>query len=149
MTATGKALRWEDLAKGLTISLPFSVDESKMRAFAELSGDNSRIHRDADFARRNGFRDRVAYGALQVAQLSYLVGMHLPGDLGLAANWQIDFRTPLYIGETARIDAEIVHLSEAMRIVKLKFAVMVGERVVATGTAQSKLLEDASVREQA
>jgi acyl dehydratase len=142
MTATGRVLRWEDLARGLAVSVPFTVDETMLRAFIDLSGDNSRIHRDAAFARHNGFADRVVHGALQVAQLSYLVGMHLPGDLGLATSWQIDFRTPLYVGDNARMDAEVSHLSEATRIVKIKFSVMVGERLVATGTAQSRLLDD-------
>lgn len=142
MNEGGKPLRWQDLRKGLRVSVPFCIDESKMRTFVALSGDNSRIHRDAAFARRNGFQDRVVYGALQVAELSYLVGMHLPGDLGLATGWQINFHKPLYIGDQAVMDAELVHLSEATRTVTLKFSVKVGDRLVATGTAQSMLLHE-------
>ncbi|MCC6532442.1 MAG: hypothetical protein IT531_07835 [Burkholderiales bacterium] len=139
---TGRALGWKDLAVGMKVQASFSVEARDMREFALASGDNSRIHRDAQFAQRNGFADRVVYGALQVAQLSYVVGMLLPGDLGLAAAWQISFRSPLYIGEQAELNAEVTHLSEATRIVSLKFSILVGERTIATGSAQSKLLDD-------
>ena len=38
-----------------------------MEEFARFSGDRSRIHHDAEFGRRNGFRGPVVYGAIIVA----------------------------------------------------------------------------------
>lgn len=130
-----------DLRRGAVIRLPFSVSAEDMEAFAKLSGDRSRIHHDSDYARRNGFDGPVVYGALTVAQLSYLVGMHLPGDFGLATSWTVHFGKPLYVDEQAVISAEIVHLSEATRLASLKFTVHAGKRLIASGTASSKLLE--------
>jgi acyl dehydratase len=144
----GRKLAWGDLSVGMLVDAPFSVDERRMREFAELSGDNSRIHRDCEFARNNGFEDRVVYGALQAAQLSYVIGMLVPGDLGLATGWQFNFRSPLYIGDQAVFQAEVTHLSEATRIITLKFKVSVGSRIVATGSAQSKLLQDDGARSE-
>lgn len=84
----------------------------------------------------------MVYGALTVARLSHLVGMHLPGDLGLATSWRIDFNKPLYIDEEATFNGELTHVSQSTHTVSLKFRVYAGEKLIASGTAGSKLLEE-------
>ena len=130
-----------DLSAGLTVAVPFVVDAAAMAAFAALSGDTSRVHHDAGFARANGFAGPVVYGALTVAQLSHVVGMHLPGDLGLATSWTVHFNGALYVDEAAELRAEVVHVSEATRTATLRFRVVAGERLIASGMATSKMLE--------
>jgi acyl dehydratase len=127
---------------GLTISVPFRIGQRDMDAFRLLSGDSSRIHIDAAFARSHGFLGPVVYGALTVARLSHLVGMHLPGDLGLATSWRIDFNQPLYVDEDAVVEAELTHVSHSTHTVTIKFRVIAGDKLVASGTAGSKLLDE-------
>jgi acyl dehydratase len=126
----------------MTVSVPFRIGQAEMDAFRRLSGDSSRIHIDAEFARSRGFDGPVVYGALTVARLSNMVGMHLPGDLGLATSWRIDFNKPLYIDEEAIFEAELTHVSQSTHTVSLKFRVRVGEKLVASGSAGSKLLDE-------
>jgi enoyl-CoA hydratase len=68
--------------------------------------------------------------------------MHLPGDLGLATSWKIDFNRPLYVDDKAVMKAELTHVSHSTHTVKLKFSVAVGDRLIASGTAGSKLLDE-------
>lgn len=143
-------MSWDDFQLGMSVTFPFKVTAKEMEAFATLSGDYSRIHRDVDFAVKNGFSSTVVYGALTVAKLSKLVGMYLPGDLGLATEWKINFCNPLYVGDNAMFTGTVVHLSEATRIIKLKFSVYAEDKFltknsdsrkhVASGFAFSKLL---------
>jgi 3-hydroxybutyryl-CoA dehydratase len=142
LTPRPRVLGFGELSEGMSVAVPFTVSQADMEAFLALSGDASRIHLDADFARSCGFAGPVVYGALIVARLSNLVGMHIPGDLGLATSWKIDFHRPLYVNDNAVMHAEITHVSPATHTVKLKFHVMVGERLIATGTAGSKLLDE-------
>ena len=142
MTQGAEVLRWEELKLGLSVDFPFSVSQQDMDTFAELSGDRSRIHHDVAFASKNGFSGPVVYGALIVARLSALVGMRLPGDLGLATEWRINFNNPLYVDDQAVMHGEITHVSESTHMVKLQFSVVAGDRVIATGTARSKLLSE-------
>lgn len=144
MSEKARVRTWNDLTAGEEISVPFKVTAADMETFADLSADRSRIHMDSEFARSRGFKDVVVYGALTVAKLSYVVGMHLPGDLGLATNWKIDFNQPLYVDEVARFNATLTHLSEATHTVRIKFRVMADERLIASGTAGSMLLDDSS-----
>jgi acyl dehydratase len=140
LSAVPRLLVWDDLRVGLKVAIPFRISQTDMDDFARLSGDNSRIHHDRQFARDNGFDGPVVYGALTVARLSNLVGMHLPGDLGLATGWKIDFNRPLYVDQDASMEAEITHVSPATRTVMLRFKVLSGDRLIASGTAGSKLL---------
>lgn len=141
MTACPAVYNWQDLSAGMVVSLPLKISADDMDVFSTLSGDRSRIHHDAPFARKNGFDQPVVYGALIIAHLSELVGMHLPGDLGLATGWTIDFHNPLYVDEAAEFQAELVHVSEGTRTVKIRFKVFAGEKLVAAGSAGSKILE--------
>jgi acyl dehydratase len=125
----------------MVVSVPFRISQADMDTFRDLSGDSSRIHLDSAFARSRGFSGPVVYGALIVARLSNLVGMQLPGDLGLATSWMIDFHQPLYVGEDAAMEAELTHVSQATHTVKIKFRVVVGQKLVANGVAGSKLLD--------
>ena len=141
MTApVGVPRKWEDLALGQRAEVALCVGEDDMRAFAELSGDRSTIHIDEAFARGVGFAGRVVYGGLIVGALSQLVGMRLPGPIGLATGWKIDFHSPLYIGEQAIMAAELTALSESTRLAKLKYTVVAGKRLVAKGTAEAKIM---------
>lgn len=134
--------QWHDLHAGLVVQFDFTVSAADMKAFLALSGDSSRIHINDEFARKNGFAGPVVYGAIVVAKLSCLVGVHLPGDLGLATEWRINFNNPLYVDDHATMRGEITHVSEATRTVKLRFSVVSGTRTIASGTAGSKLLTE-------
>lgn len=142
MTEKPQILRWSDLKEGLTVSVPFRIGQADMDTFRLLSGDSSRIHMDAAFARSRGFSGPVVYGALTVARLSHLVGMRLPGDLGLATSWRIDFNQPLYVDEDAMFEARLTHVSHSTHTVTIKFRVVAGSKLVASGTAGSKLLDE-------
>ncbi len=142
MNSLPKVFQWHELRLGSKVSVPFSIKQADMEIFRQLSGDCSRIHWDSLFAEGNGFKRPVVYGALIVAKLSYLVGMHLPGDLGLATSWKIDFNKPLYVFDDAIFEAELTHISESTHTIKLRFRVTVDGELIASGSAGSKLLED-------
>ena len=142
MNELPKIIYWDALKTGMTVDVPFSISADDMEIFRTLSGDCSRIHHDQTFAKKNGFSAPVVYGALTVARLSQLVGMHLPGDLGLASSWKINFNNPLYVDEQAIIHAELTHISPATHTVKIKFHVTSGDKLIASGTAGSKILDE-------
>lgn len=137
----GRVRQWDELRKGQKESFTFFVSPEEMKKFAELSGDTSRIHFDAEFAQKNGFEEPVVFGALIVSKLSYFVGMQLPGDLGLATDWQLDFRRPLYVNREALFTGEIVHLSPATNTIRIDFCVEEGNDLIASGVAGSRLLQ--------
>lgn len=122
-----------------TTELDFVVSAAEQLAFATLSGDFNPLHLDADFARARGLDGPVVYGAMMLAKVSNIVGMRLPGSKGIWSAVKMEFRAPLYVGEHARMRAEVSHYSEATHSLSLKINVMCGTRVIATGSALSTL----------
>jgi acyl dehydratase len=119
----------------------FVVTTEDMTWFAGFSGDRSYIHTERAFCERHGFQEPVVYGALMLAHLSHVLGMKIPGLTGVSSGWDISFHNPLYVGEEATIEAEVVHISESTRSVKIKFRISKGDTLVAQGKTQSVLLE--------
>ncbi len=124
---------------GQSVAHGFTIDAAAMRAFQALSGDMSAVHCDADFARARGFQDVIVYGGLMLAQLSRVLGMHVPGTSSMSVRWTIDYRGPLYVGEAATLTLQIVGVSPGTGLVDSRFTIATAARRVATGTAQSLL----------
>lgn len=124
-------------AEGQTARLPFRVSDADMAAFAALSGDYNPLHTDDSFARARGMQGRVVYGGLLLAQVSRLLGMELPGRDGVWAGVRMDFRAPLYVGEEAVLEGVVDRVSEAVALLRLKIAIRAGDRLIATGSAES------------
>ncbi|MBI2236375.1 MAG: (R)-hydratase [Magnetospirillum sp.] len=134
-----KVVALDDIVEGTTARLPFRVSAEDMDAFARLSGDFNPLHTDDAFARASGFAGRVVYGGLLVAQVSRLLGMELPGRDGVWIGLKMDFRAPLFIDEAADLEAIVDRVSEAVALVRLKLSIRAGERLIATGSAESTL----------
>jgi len=115
----------------------FVVDDATMRWFREVSGDASRIHCDAAYAKSLGYDDVIVYGGIVLMHLSNLLGTRIPGMNGTSIAWSINYHRPLYVGEASEILLEVVYVSPATRIVEGRFRIMAGEKSVATGTTQS------------
>jgi len=115
-----RTLSLQDLTEGRTVVVELSVDDAQMQKFAELSGDFNPLHTDDAFARSKGFQGRVVYGALLVAKISELIGMRLPGKNSVWTGLSVEFLLPLYVDESAQLEAVVTRASVAARLVELK-----------------------------
>jgi len=108
-----------------------------MKWFREVAEDTSRIHCDAAYAKSRGFDGVVVYGGIMLAHLSHLLGVRIPGANGASVAWSIKYHRPLYVDEPAEIVLEVTFVSPGTGIVESRFSITAGEKIVATGTAQS------------
>ena len=108
-----------------------SFTYAEMDRFAELSGDRSAIHTDAETARRFGFPDRLQYGFLLASLLSRIVGTNF--EHAVCAAVSIDFVKPALVGEHIDVRAEVTQVQEALRSVVLKITMLGADGVVARG----------------
>lgn len=113
----------------------FCISQAEMTTFRALSGDENPLHYDDAFARERGFRAPVVYGGLIIAKVSQILGNKLPGPNGIWSNLKIDFRQPLYVGESAEIEARPGHVSEATGSITIKIRVLSDDRLIATASA--------------
>ncbi len=129
-----------DLHEGMEVTVDFTISASDMDAFAAVSGDTNPLHCDTEFAQQKGFDGCVVYGALMIAKLSQLIGMHLPGRDSLWTTVSMQFQHPLYIGQPAQLRATISAVSEAVAMVMLKVEVTASHRQIAKGKAEVRIV---------
>ena len=98
-------LFYEDFAEGRSWTTPSrALGEAEVMAFAELSGDRTYLHTDAQAAARGPFGEQVAHGLLGLSVLSGLminlgiVEGTVEAFLGLA--WR--FTGPIRFGDQVR-----------------------------------------------
>ena len=126
----------DDLAEGQCFTFSEQLTAQAVDKFAELSGDVSPLHMDAEFAQSRGFERRVVHGALLGGLVSRLVGVHCPGRNALLQSMNLRFHNPAYAGDTVAVRGVVDQISVATSTVVLK--VMIENSANGTILAQGK-----------
>lgn len=111
--------RFEDMRTGMTERFVVTVTEGQQEAFFALTGDCNPLHRDADFAKKRGFEDRVVYGMLASAYYSTLAGVYLPGENCLINECKVTYHQPVYPGDVLTVEGVVSDVRESTRRVKI------------------------------
>ncbi len=109
-----------DIKIGLKESFKIKIDDSKMDKFLDISNDINPLHIDSNYAKENGFLDRVVYGLLTSSFYSTLVGVYLPGKYCILQGVDIQFSKPVYIGDTLEISGKVTYINEAYKQIEIK-----------------------------
>ena len=143
-TQEARSLSIADIQAGLKETLVWQVRADEIDDFARLSGDFNPLHMDADYARAQGFRDRVAHGYLQGAKISGMIGMRLPGKRCLLLEQAVAYPNPVYPGDEVTIELTVKELREEFGLIELKVrAVKIDndkKTTTARGTVTCKIL---------
>ena len=131
----------DSLYKGLVERFVFKATNEMMQSFVEISGDVNPVHTDSNYATSRGFDGMVVYGGILVAQISRMVGMHLPGRDSLWNSLNIQFAHPLLVGQTAELEARVEHISEATSSIEFKFKITSQGKKLAKGSAGVQILK--------
>ena len=99
---------FEEFTAGVVVtSGTRTITKADILGFAELTGDNNRLHTDPDFARQGPFGRQVAHGLLGA---SIAVGLlvrtgFIDGTLIAFRELTWKFNLPVYLGDTIRARA--------------------------------------------
>jgi 3-hydroxybutyryl-CoA dehydratase len=134
-----RSLTIDQLTVGDAVEAGKTVSETDVYLFAGITGDFNPLHVDAEFARTTPFGQRVAHGPITLALSAGLLGMQLPGVGSVAVSNQIDYRRPVFLGDTITTRVEVAELDHERRRVTmaLRWTNQDGE-VVAEGQAVVK-----------
>lgn len=126
-----RGLYFEEFEQGSKmVSRGRTITEADLVNFAGLTGDYNPMHTDAEYAKDSFMGQRVAHGMLI---MSYAVGQAY--QLGILERTVLAFRaldvkfsTPVFIGDTIRIEIEVTETKAAARlgggVVDLKFRIL-------------------------
>ncbi len=125
----------EDIEPGMTASLSRTFGEEEVEAFARITGDVNPAHLDEEFAATTVFGRRVVHGMLTASLISAVLGTRLPGKGAIYVSQSIQFRAPVFIGDTVTAEVEVASVDARRRRVTLATRCLVGDKVVLRGEA--------------
>lgn len=111
---------FDELVVGEKAAVEKTVTEQDVNLFAEVSGDYNPVHIDEDFAQQTRFKKRIGHGMLAASLVSRVVGTKLPGPGTIYLSQTLNFKAPVYFGDTVTAEVEIVEKIDAKHFVKLK-----------------------------
>ncbi len=114
------AYTFSDIHVDLEESFEVTVTEDMMDKFLSISGDINPLHMDENYAKEKGFKDRVVYGLLSSSFYSTLAGVYLPGKFCILQGADIQFSSPVFIGDTLTISGKVTYINEAYKQLEIK-----------------------------
>jgi len=100
-------------------SLTKTFTDSDVRTFAEISGDHNPVHVDDEFAATTRFERRLVHGMLTAGMISAVLGMQLPGPGSIYLKQELNFRAPVFIGDTITATVTVTKVREDKPIITL------------------------------
>lgn len=126
---------FDEIEIGADESFEIEITEEQMQMFARLTGDLNPIHVDGEYAKTHGYIDKVVYGMLASSFYSTLIGMYLPGEKCLLNKSAIDYKKPVYIGDTLTVYGEVIDKRNATRRIRIK-GKMITQEGITVNTAE-------------
>ncbi len=115
--------------------------EADVLQFAELSGDRNPVHLDASFAALTPFKRPIVHGMLVAAQISRILAQELPGPGSIYISQTLQFRRPVFWGDTIRTEVEVTALKPNKNVVILRTTCQkISGEVVLEGEAVIKMV---------
>src|SRR5262245_38193741 len=105
-----RTLLFDDLKVGMTERLRKTIAASDVVGFAQLTGDRNPIHLSEHFAARTSFGGRIAHGLYTAGLISAVLGTRLPGPGAIYISQTLNFRAPVWIGDTVTVTVTVAEL---------------------------------------
>jgi 3-hydroxybutyryl-CoA dehydratase len=136
-----KDLTFEDIAVGASDSFERTWTEKDIDGFAAISGNTNPLHTDDIYAQSVNFTSKLIYGMHIAVVCSAFVGMYLPGKRCLCLRQSLDFKKPVYVGDTTTIRGVVKNKIISTRMLDIDITVTHGDDEVVTGTMLIKVLD--------
>lgn len=126
----------ENLEIGMFATYSQTITDADIKAFAGISGDHNPVHVSEEYAQQSRFKKRIAHGLISASFFSQLFGTRLPGQGCVYASQSLQFKRPVYLGDTVTAKVQVVSIDIKRRIVLFSTTCTVNNKVVISGEAQ-------------
>lgn len=125
-------MRFEDLYVGQSYSMTKSFSSEEVERFAEISGDNNLVHIDKKYAENSMFHGRIVHGFLTGSLFSAIIGTKMPGLGSIYLGQNMNFKRPVYHGQTVTATVTVTEIRNDKPIVRLSTVCVneLGETVI-------------------
>ena len=124
---------------GQTCTYTQLIDDKLVHGFADLTGDHNPLHENDEFAKKTKFGQRIAHGGILFGMISKVLGMDMPGVGTVYLSQLVNFKAPVFIGDTVTLVATITEiLPKAVAKIGVVITKQTGD-VVMDGISEVKL----------
>lgn len=95
------------LTVGDHASRTMTITDETIRAFADLTGDHNPVHLDDAYAAGTRFGRRIAHGMIAAGLISATLANDLPGPGTVYLGQTLQFKAPVYPGDTITATVEV------------------------------------------
>ena len=100
---------FDEIAISDTATYTRLITNQEVEAFAAISGDHNPLHLDPEYAATTAFGECIAHGMLTGALISAAIAMQLPGPGSVYLSQNIQFRAPVFLGDTLTVTLEVTN----------------------------------------
>ena len=141
--------KFETIQIGDKAEITHVITEDDVQAFAELTGDDNKLHLDSNYAAKTSLKKPVAHGLLTASFISTIIGTKLPGDGSLWFSQSFEFLLPVRIGDTITVIVEVIKKHKRDKIIELQTDIFNQyKQKVTTGCAKIKVIEEVENEEK-
>jgi 3-hydroxybutyryl-CoA dehydratase len=97
----------DSLQPGEKASRTTLISDKMIRAFASLTGDTNPVHLDDAYAAGTRFGRRIAHGMIAAGLISATLANDLPGPGTVYLSQTLQFKAPVYPGDTITTTVEV------------------------------------------
>ena len=126
----------EEIEIGMSVSYSQTITDADIKTFAGISGDRNPIHLDEVYAENSRYKKRIAHGLMTASYFSALFGTRIPGKGCVYVSQSLQFKRPVYIGDTVVASVEVINIDLERRRVFFKTVCTVNNKVVTSGEAE-------------
>ena len=105
-------MRYEisDLYVGQSAEFTKTITESDVYLFAGITGAQNPIQVNDVYAKKTRFGERIAHGMLSSSLISTVIGTKLPGNGTIYVQQKIEFKAPVFFGDTISAIVEVTDI---------------------------------------
>lgn len=126
----------EKIEVGMTASYSQTITDLDIKTFSELSGDRNPVHLDELYAAESRYKKRIAHGLMTASYFSALFGTKIPGEGCVYVSQTLNFKRPVYIGDTVIATVEVIDINLDKKRVFFKTTCKVKNKIVTDGEAE-------------
>ena len=126
----------EEIEIGMNVSYSQTITDADVKAFSGISGDRNPIHLDEQYAEKSRYKKRIAHGLMTASYFSALFGTKIPGEGCVYVSQSLNFKRPVYIGDTVVATVEVISVDLAKKRVFFRITCKVKNKVVTDGEAE-------------
>lgn len=109
------------------------ITEKLHNEFIKFSGDNSPIHQNKNFLKKNNYKKKLGHGFLITSILSKIYGKYFPGGRELCVRQTCFFRKPFFVGEVLKIKLTPQKKNINLKLLEASVEVRVKNKIIFNG----------------